>query len=483
MRTTKNNKKFKFYVSVILIATLVLTCFSACKVEKSTRSLIVSGDVENEVTITSTDGFKTQKIKIKDASYDGILASDLIAKAGVYGDGSVILHGADGVMAEIPLSQLDNTCFLAMTENGWQFNGETLPKQTRIKNIDKIIVKSNEILEKQRCFRTIHEDLGKTYSFGELFLKEKEVHSVLEGQPKLNGKTANSMTKRELISLETLFGELSQGDFENAVGYFEDGSEKSLDGGYIEVRGNSVDYIGDDKKTRVENLLGVWFDPPQSVANLNDYILKEIPTKKVMLIELDGLGFYSLIENQKISSKYQIDKMRTVAPSISNVALATILTGKSPFETGILSRKDRTLKCDDIFVSLNKLGKTSVVVEGDSKLINLSIDQILNIDQNGNGTNDDEVFESGMKNCDNDFVFIHFHGFDDVAHNDAPSSNIAKAKIETLWEYVEKLAENFDGSVIVTADHGQRDTPNSDKKGTHGEFFPRDMTIPFVIVK
>lgn len=491
----KISLKFKSIISGILVATLVITCFSACKIDSKVSVLKVTGDVKTEFILSfnsnNSNKFKIKEksfdgetIKFKDKKYKGILLSEVLETAETVGDGTAIFHGIDGVMTQFDISDIDETCFLFVGENGWQFNSTTMPKQTGIKNIDTIVVKTTEITEEERCFRTIYEDLGKTFSFGELFLKEKEMLTVFEGQPILNGKTADSLTKRELISFQTLFGELSQNEFSTVIGYFENGDEKQLDnGGYIEWRGNKVDYIGADKKTRIENLSGVWFDPPKSVTAIKDMVLSEISNKKVMLIELDGLGFYSIIQDLKIAKNYEIEKMRTVLPSISNVALASILSGKLPIETEITSKSDRDLQCDDIFDDLKKLGKSSVIIEGNSKLIDFSIDQILNVDTNGDGTNDDEMFESAMKNLGNDFVFVHFHGFDDVAHSFSPSSVQAKEKLETLWEYVENLAKNFDGSVYVTADHGQRDTLLLDKKGSHGNFLPKDMTVPFIKVK
>lgn len=487
----KKNKTTKFFLLTICILLSTVVLFTSCEVKNSLSfnltdeffTLKVTGDVEEELTISGYGEFKTQNVKIKDVNYKGIELSDLLEKAGAK-SGSVILSGYDGVMAEISIDDVDENCFLSITEKGWQFHSENLPKQTRIKNLEMIVIKKEQILENDRCFRTIYNDVGKTYSFGELFLKDKMQLTVLEGSPIFNGKTANALSKRQVIPLQTFFNEMAQGEFVSVVGYFENGVEKTLDkGGYVQWRGNAVDYIGADKVTRIENLVGVWFDPPQSISDISDFVLKKLTKEKVMLIELDGVGFYSLVQNKEFMDKHSIEKMRTVFPSISNVALATILTGKQPIDSGIVARKDREVKCEDVFEKVRALGKNAVMIEGDAKLISLSIDQILNVDKNGDGTNDDEVFECVQNNLDKDFVFVHFHGYDDVAHTFSQSSKNAKDKLQELLNYVSALAKEFDGSVIVTADHGHRDTPNLEKKGSHGEFLFQDMTVPFVIIQ
>ena len=264
----------------------------------------------------------------------------------------------------------------------------------------------------------------------------------------------------------------------SAVAYFHQGTQEEVFlTDLFEWRGNSANYIGP------QDILGVWVDAPKlSVTHVALEALAAIERGRVLIILLDGLSYYDLEELKPIFlSRKTMRPARTVMPSISPVALASILTGKFPNETGITSRDTRQLQVDDIFVAALKLGKSSSMVEGSRRLINTSINQLLNPDINGDGSTDDEVFACAKARLDAgvDLIFVHFHGYDDLAHTYGPLSPEASAKMLELDAYVEALCAHFSGMVLVIADHGQHST-TGDKLGDHGEFRLLDLTIPWV---
>jgi phosphopentomutase len=52
-------------------------------------------------------------------------------------------------------------------------------------------------------------------------------------------------------------------------------------------------------------------------------------------------------------------------------------------------------------------------------------------------------------------------------------------RLETIDSYIEKLASNWNGKIIITSDHGMHSTGEG---GDHGEFRFEDMVVPYIII-
>ena len=115
--------------------------------------------------------------------------------------------------------------------------------------------------------------------------------------------------------------------------------------------------------------------------------------------------------------------MASVHPAISNVALASMLTGVSPYENGIVKREVKPPKVGDIFEYALSQGKKVKYIEGNSTLITTSIQPILNA-PDIDGFTDANVFNSARTALEDelDLIFIHFHGIDDINHEYSPIS-------------------------------------------------------------
>ena len=270
----------------------------------------------------------------------------------------------------------------------------------------------------------------------------------------------------------------------NALAFSADGSQNEITlGGSLKWHGNWVDYLGPDGHSRIQDIVGIWTHPPElCVTHLVPKALEALDNGRVLIILLDGLSYYDLIylKPSFLGSKNP-KPARTVFPPITPVALGSILTGQLPPKNGITARGKRDLKVDDIFALAGQMGKMSILVEGSNKVINTSQVQLLNPDLNGDGSTDDEVFACALKHlaAGADLLFVHFHGYDDVAHSYGPQTPEAAAKLAELDQYVESLCAEFFGTVFVLADHGQHPTCG-DKLGDHGEFCYLDMTIPWI---
>jgi len=236
-------------------------------------------------------------------------------------------------------------------------------------------------------------------------------------------------------------------------------------------------------------VIGIWLDAPEtSVTDAANRGLDALASGRVLIIEVDGLGFSAYREYAQSGcnnlKRFKAVAARTVMPSISNVALASIVTGKTPDQTGVLERKDRELKVPDIFFSAASADKTCAVVEGYSTLISMSAEQTLNADANGNGYTDDEVQKSALLAVDSgvDLIYVHYHGLDDAGHEHGPSSPEAAEKMKEIDGYIGELLSRYSGTVILISDHGMHKVDLADASGMHGTFVPLDMTVPMGIL-
>lgn len=394
---------------------------------------------------------------------------------------TVILHAYDGVMAEIPYEQTEKIVLSHSPEKGWHAMGEEHPPQAGIREIETIVVRAKTLLPEQRSVRILSgEHILHTWSFGDLFMASSEAIVIEEGTATRNEQSVTAHTLRRVIPLSDYFQQETSLQLYSQGSIVQNGSSE----GYIEWRGHQADYLSADLKTRLPDITGLWADAPSlRIDQIAWRILEAVEHERVMLILLDGLGQlqYETLKDQLpfLSSADTSEIASTTMPSVSSVALASLLTGMQPAENGVDRERIRRVEVPDLFDELMAIGKESVMIEGSVKLIDFSIPQRLHADENNSGTTDDEVFAGARKALGEeiDFLFVHFHGYDDLAHTYGPYSPEAIAGLVEIDTYVQELASAFDGRLIVTADHGQHDI-QGDKKGEHGEFRPSDMMIP-----
>jgi hypothetical protein len=181
--------------------------------------------------------------------------------------------------------------------------------------------------------------------------------------------------------------------------------------------------------------------------------------ERVMLIELDGLGWEML---QQANAPYinSLNPRQALActPPDSKTGLAALL--------GIHNS-------EDIFTRASKLGKTSAYVQGSHAPVGASLRPVLSL-------TDEEVLANALEALagEPDLIFVHFHGIDDTVQDHGPYSQEAMTKISEIDAHVQALIETFPGRVILTADHGLHETKDG---GAHGEYSYEDMIVPYIV--
>jgi hypothetical protein len=241
----------------------------------------------------------------------------------------------------------------------------------------------------------------------------------------------------------------------------------------------------------ISHIAGLMIDPPaksvMDVATLTEEFLAK--DQKVLVLFLDGFSWFNYEKAKAdnliptICQFENIQKAATVFPPLTSVAYSAMVSGQTLFVTGVKDRKTHILNCETIFDKAKAKGKKTCVIEGNVQIIELAGEVILNSDLNGNGLTDDEVYSTTMEKLNNnyDLLFVHFHGIDDTSHEYGPNSAQTYERIAAIDKKIAHILQNWEGKVIITADHGQHPVNETGRKGNHGDFCPEDMFIPFIV--
>ena len=248
------------------------------------------------------------------------------------------------------------------------------------------------------------------------------------------------------------------------------------DGDKISVRDNDI---------RIEDAKAVYISEDyHSICDLyydtSDYLDRD---EKVMAFLLDGFS-YDQYKNAKkedtipFLEKYFRNEAISVYQPVTNAGFAAMITGETPDINGIHNRDYREMKIESIFGYAERIGKKSLLLEADIKILNTEIEPLLHFDDNNDGDIDDEIFQTAIKKAEEDYdlIFIHFHGIDDRGHSFGPDDDRTMEYIEKIDGYVEEISKVWDGNMILTADHGMH---TRDSGGNHGECRCEDMLVPY----
>jgi predicted AlkP superfamily pyrophosphatase or phosphodiesterase len=180
-----------------------------------------------------------------------------------------------------------------------------------------------------------------------------------------------------------------------------------------------------------------------------------------------------------IRSLGSAEKAITVFPPITDVAYTSMVTGKTPRFTGIKKRSDSILLSQTMFQNAEKKSKSAIIIEAGIKILHDDSKTILNIDENNDGSPDDEVFYCALKKIKGnpDIILVHFHSVDDAGHKYGPDSKQAEDSIKLLDNYIGVLKQQWKGRIILTSDHGMHSIQNY---GEHGLFMPEHLFIPII---
>lgn len=255
--------------------------------------------------------------------------------------------------------------------------------------------------------------------------------------------------------------------------------KRSLRGGYAFKAGS----------LKISDPIGIIENPPaESIMDIYSKVLDSLNRNiNVLVIYIDGLGYESYCRAAACGSIPYLASLGkgsmaiTVYPSITDVAFASMVTGRTPKYTGIHSREKKLLPVPTIFDAAAEMGKEALLIEGNIRIIIDEVKTVLNIDQNKNDSVDDEIYSCALQKIKEPphLMLVHFHSFDDLAHKYGPDSEDAMKQLKILDTYIQDLMKEYAGNVIITADHGIHGTESG---GKHGTFSAEDMLIPIITI-
>lgn len=453
--------------------------------------LNITGDVLKPQSIKTMEGFDTVNIVYKNKNIKVLQLKDVIKQSEPWTkNNNILIVGDDGLTAEIQDNNLEG-CYIAFTQaNGWECINKNYPVSSNIKRIAKIVIASNTP-SWNFGINIINSDKNiASFTPGQLFMKQILLTRNFEGKASVNhnGKTFEDSiyTLHQYIKLKDL---ADTGSGIIAMG--QDGAYGTDSGdGYLEIKGNTIDYVYPDLKKRVVNIKGILVNASQK-SNMDAYYDAQHfldNGENVMVILMDGFGYNQYekyMESNSIpylKSLPAADKASTEFIPVTNTGLAAVITGKSPQENGVYSRSQRELKVSTIFDYINKIGEKGVLVEGNVKILDTKGNIILNSDINSNGSFDDEIYKSALNaiNEKNNFIFVHFHSIDDAGHNFGPLGADTIKAAKQVDAYIKDMVSKWHGEVIITSDHGMH---VAEAAGEHGSFVYEDMIVPYLITK
>ena len=234
-----------------------------------------------------------------------------------------------------------------------------------------------------------------------------------------------------------------------------------------------------------EPLAGIYLGEEMgSITRLYNDVVKSLDDDiPVLVFFIDGFShnqFSNIMKTSQLQflEEYYEDKVISVFTPVTNAGFAAMITGKTPDENGIHDRSYRDLKAESIFGYADSIGKRSLLLEGEIKILNTEIEPVLHVDADKDEDTDDEMFLTALDAVSNgyDLIFIHFHGVDDRGHKYGPLSKETLDYIKTVDGWITEMSEVWVGNIYATADHGMHST---DEGGDHGECRYEDMIVPY----
>ena len=491
-------------IRLLLIILIVITVLSAClggRTEKRPStfrdSIEFVGDIENSFQLENFEKYKdndiVERFEFNEDSFEGIPVQYLLDKAEPFAaNNEVYFTARDGFSIEITDDYLEESFIFWTDKGGWELINKNHSPSSHIKDIEKVVLVAED-LSLNKGFNIIEPGQNLfNVSIGELYKNGYSVKPVsseisLDSQEEKELQVSTYHRKKVIDLAE--FVDLSRKENVKIVGEKGEVESYSQDGFFV-LQENRIDYRTEDK-IKIENTTGIVLDTPdKQITDVYHETRKILDNdEKVMLILIDGLGYHqyeSALENGYtpfLETLPEPDKAMVAYPPVTPVNVAASLTGELPFVNGVYERGIRQLKVPTIFNYCEKNDKNSEAIIGPMGTIELEIDPVYSLDENQDGSTDREKMKNALQKMEQklDLIFVHFKDVDNQGHSYGDLSLETMAAIEDNDSYVKKLVSEWDGQVLIFADHGMhtKEEKQEQKKGDHNSLRTEDMFVPY----
>lgn len=514
-------KKLSCIIVILLIIPLCLTLV-ACQ-DTFASSIDIIGDVNTVVTIDNltqatasgyiVKPFVNVNIKVDNKSYNAIdvsaLMTDLVTRQST-GDNegfsviksgyfSIILVARDNTTTKIDGGDLQQLYIYYDSTNLWCGYSEIHPMPVRLLDIVQVIVVENlPILTTDEFwgFRVIGDNCDYvTTSVG------NEIEQQLISYTSTSSVTKNDITvKKGKLSDSKSISDISI-DLQSAVGqYLQYTTLFTTDGDIVKISGSSygkltitecdIVYTVDNNSYNLI-CMGLSDNINTTIADIAVAVKESLYDSTVIIIELDGYsykqyitmdGYTQLKQALPTNAQLTANAMYAVMPTKSEVGLASILSGKSPKDNGVLNSYQKSKFTQDNILSYALAqGKSVSYLEGKSIMLNTTpmatthASDVITYNSFVSAINGGKLA---------DLTYVHLHEIDDVGSDKGPYHNDTADKIAQQLNYIatifDKAVQSADSVVLyVVSDHGMH---ASGSGGYHTTATYEDMVVPFLTI-
>ena len=479
-------------IALLFLAFCLILLLAGCRQEATVQPLLLKGDVWEEVKLQDVwQSQEREKIEWNDQEIEGIPLESLAREARIYTDNDWLLVAEDGFMVRLNGKTVEGTYLSYSDESQWFYVSKKHPVNSRIKRIKELVLVKAEEAEAnfETGFTLIEGKDNRHFSYGQLYTRDYEVLQVVEGVSRLEDISIDVMKQKRVLRISQLASvKPDQVLMMNHAGQV---IYRTISDGYLELENGQVHYRSLDGSEVVRDLYGIMVNPPahsvmDAYYDAVHYMDREIT---VLTLFLDGFSYWEYLSlSDRIPEAYLAQlpaakQATTIYKPVTNAGFAAMITGQPPAVNGIYDRSYRELKAPTVFDYALEKGGESLLVEGEVKILSTTCPIMLHMDENQNGTSDDEIFKSAIETLTDPsllYAMVHFHSIDDAGHVSGPEGALTWERIEMIDGYVEELVEAWPGMVIITADHGMHAVG---AEGSHGDFRSEDLTIPYWIVQ
>ncbi len=455
--------------------------------------LEITGDVSQPLIIRDVSDLEWTEFRKGEASFQGLPLQDLIAAVEPVSDQyDVYLTAPDGLAAKLNGSGLDSSYIVLSNENGWEAIHLYHPPSAAVKHMGRIVV----VCKTDRLDQTVNivkEDSNLIQlSPGKMFADGLQEIPIAEGtsEQEVDGKKygVSVYTRRLGVPVRDI-PRLKDVDNYLVVGKEGKVVQGTADA-FIQWQGSQLRYVSANGRITVDNLAGIFINPPKNAItdlySITNQALDQ--SQKVLIILLDGFGYHQYVYAKENGFAPYLSSLPDAVPAlasyqpVTNAGMAAMLTGQWPNVNGVFSRKQREMKVPTLFAYAMEKDKDALLLEGPIGILKTEIEPTLHLDDNLSGDSDDEILASALDKIGDgpDLLMVHFHSIDDAGHD---SGDLHPTTMETIRrndQYVRALVEEWDGKVIILADHGMHAETIG---GAHGVFRYEDMLVPLIITE